>query len=81
VKVKVKVMGVPGIPPQEKEFEFEGCTVAALRDRLGREWDEVTNMDGILLAFVNGKVANGPWEDEALKEGDRVLFALPVSGG
>ena len=77
----VKVMGVPGIPPQEKEFDFQGDTVAALRDRVGKEWDEVTHMDGVLLAFVNGKATRAAWEDEPLKDGDRVLFALPVSGG
>jgi molybdopterin converting factor small subunit len=81
VKVKVKVLGVSGIPPQERRVEFEGETVAALRDRIGQDWNEITAMDGLLLAFVNGKATRGDWKDEPLKEGDRVLFALPVAGG
>lgn len=81
MRVRVKVLGVPAVPPLEQDVEFQGGTVAALRDRLGREWNEITTMDGLLLAFVNGMVTRGAWEEEPLKEGDRVLFALPVGGG
>ena len=81
MRVRVKVLGVPAIPAQEREIEFEGGTVAALRDRIGQEWDEITTMDGLLLAFINGRVSRVAWEDEHLGEGDRVLFALPVGGG
>ena len=52
-----------------------------MRDRMGQEWEEITTMDGLLLALVNGKATRGAWEQESLKEGDRVLFALPVGGG
>jgi hypothetical protein len=78
VRVRVKVLGVPAIPAQEREIEFEGGTVAALRDRIGQEWDEITTMDGLLLAFINGRGSRASWDEE---EGDRVLFALPVGGG
>jgi len=78
VKVRAKVLGVPGIPAREIEVDFEGLTVADLRDCIGKDWSEITNMDGLLLAFVNGKAARTNWHDEELQPGDRVLFALPV---
>ena len=81
MKVRVKVLGVSAIPPLEQDVEFQGGSVAALRDRMGRDWNEITTMDGLLLAFINGKVTRGDWEDEPLADGDRVLFAMPISGG
>ena len=81
MRVRVKVLGVSEIPALEQDVEFQGGTVAALRDRMGQEWEEITTMDGLLLALVNGKATRGAWEQESLKEGDRVLFALPVGGG
>ncbi len=80
MQVTVKVLGVAAIPPLEMSVEFEGRTLTDLRNRLGEAWDEVTTMDGMLLAFVNGEAVRERWEEMALKAGDRVLFALPVVG-
>lgn len=81
MRVKVKVLGVPAVPPRELDVEFEGRTLAALRDRVGRDFGEITTMDGLLLAFVNGKATRRAWDKEVLSDGDRVLLALPISGG
>ncbi len=80
MQVTVKVLGVAAVPPLEMSVEFDGRTLTDLRNRLGEAWNEVTTMDGLLLAFLNGEAVRSDWEDTPLKPGDRVLFALPVVG-
>jgi len=81
MRVKVRIIGLGGIDQAEQIVEFDGATLADLKNYFTQAYPDALSDDSILLAFVNGKLSAADWTETVLREGDQVLFVVPVSGG
>lgn len=90
VKVNLLKPFSDAVGSREIEEELEGSTVSDLLDHLVDKYpklrDELYEPDGELtdyfILFVNDRPINAlDGTDTALKDGDEILFFIPISGG
>ena len=81
MNVKIKILGLPEVPPAEENLELAGQTLGELRELLFEQYPQLAPLEGTLLAFVNRKTVRGDWKEVALSDDDSLLFVVPISGG
>jgi len=82
MQVRITVLGAPELSAGEQGVDLgERTSLFDLKNRLAGKYGGPFGVNGVLLAFVNGKAAQGDWNDVTLSDGDIVMFVVPISGG
>ncbi len=81
MQIMVKVVGLTGAPAGEQKLELGEGTLADAKKHLVEIYPDAISLDKVSLGVVNGKSVGRDWESVVLKDGDSVMFVVPVSGG
>ncbi len=80
MQIRVRILGLPGVPTGEQRLELREGTLAEAKKHLAEIYPDVS-LDKVLVGFVNGKAAARDWDSVALADGDIVMLVAPISGG
>ena len=79
--VKLKILGFPGVSPDEWRMELRDGRMAEIREHLSGLCGNALAESKMLLGFVNGRSIGRDWASVSLRDGDAVMLVAPVSGG
>ncbi len=81
MRVRLRILGVPGLAAAEREVELPGRDACALESLVPSELRGALAEPRALLVLVNGRVARGDWRTVEVRDGDAAWIVVPASGG